>query len=153
MEFEFDRMVDAPPGAVWAALTGPATMESHLPAGTTVTVTGPEKFRVSMKIPMGFLRPTVNVDIQLSDIRPQDSFDFEFSGKAMGAGIEGTARVSLGSVDGANAGPGPPTRVRISGSVHTSGLLKKVSDSKVEAAVTGFLDEYFTSVEREGHPA
>ena len=76
---------------IWAALTEPATMEPHLPASTTITATGAEKLRISMKISMGFLRPTVSVDVHLSNIRPQDSISFEFSGKAMGAGVEGVA--------------------------------------------------------------
>ena len=123
-------------------------MEPHLPASTVITAAGPENLRVSMKISMGFLRPTVNVDIHLSDIRPQDSISFGFSGKVMAAGVEGAARVSLHPDGAPEVGPMPSTRVRISGSVSTSGLLKKVSDSKIEAAVTGFLDEYFASVER-----
>jgi hypothetical protein len=36
----------------------------------------------------------------------------------------------------------------MAGTVETSGLLKKISDSKVEAAVSSFLDSYFASVEK-----
>ncbi len=149
MEFEYDRLVGAPAEAVWTALTDAATMESHLPGSTRVTVTGPEKLRVSMKIKMGFLRPTVNVDVQLSNISPPDSFEFEYAGKAMGAGVEGTAAVVITAGGNPHASSnGGSTRIRMAGSLLTSGLLKKVSDSKIEAAVTGFLDEYFASVER-----
>ena len=148
MEFEYDRLVEAPAEAVWEALTETTTMESHLPGNTRVTSAGPEKLRVSMKISMGFLRPTVNVDVQLSDVNPKDSFKFEFEGKAMGAGIEGAATVSLSSRGNPSVGSNRSTQVSMTGSVHTSGLLKKVSDSKIQAAVTGFLNEYFASVER-----
>ncbi len=144
MKFEYERLVDAPVEALWAALTEPAAMEQHLPGGTRVTPNGPEKLRVSMKIPMGFLRPTVNVDIRLSKLSLNDSFEFDFEGKAMGAGIAGTAAVALVQ----DAGPAGPIRVSMNGSVQASGLLKKVSDSKIEAASTGFLDDYFASVER-----
>jgi len=145
LEFEYERLVKAPAEAIWAALTETTIMESHLPGSTRVTSTGPEKLRVSMKISMGFLRPTVNVDIELSDVNPQNSFGFEFQGKALGAGIEGEATVSLGSGDQPESGA---TRVRMSGVLHTFGLLKKVSDSKIDAAVSGFLNDYFASVER-----
>ena len=148
MEFEYDRLVEAPAEAVWEALTETTTMESHLPGNTRVTSAGPEKLRVSMKISMGFLRPTVNVDVQLSDVNPKDSFKFEFEGKAMGAGIEGAATVALSSRGNPSVGSNRSTQVSMTGSVHTSGLLKKVSDSKIQAAVTGFLNEYFASVER-----
>jgi hypothetical protein len=35
----------------------------------------------------------------------------------------------------------------MAGSVETSGMLKKVADSKIKAAAIGFLESYFTSVE------
>ena len=157
MEFEYNRLVKAPADTVWAALTQTSTMEMHLPGGTAVATTGPEKLRVSMKISMGFLRPTVNVDVQLSDVRPKDSFRFEFGGKTMGAGVEGAATVLLDPSGnphgGLDIGATRSTQVRMIGSVQTSGLLKKVSDSKIEAAVAGFLDDYFARIERSNSSA
>ena len=144
MKFEYERLVDAPEEALWAALTEPAAMEQHLPGGTRVTAAGSEKLRVSMKIPMGFLRPTVNVDIRLSNVSLNDSFEFDFEGKAMGAGIAGTAAMTV-VPDAALTGS---TRVRLTGTVQTSGPLKKISDSKIEVASAGFLDNYLASVER-----
>jgi len=144
LKFEYERLVDAPEEALWAALTEPATMEQHLPGGTRVTAAGSEKLRVSMKIPMGFLRPTVNVDIRLSNVSLNDSFEFDFEGMAMGAGIAGTAAMTVVP----NADLTGSTRVRLTGTVQTSGPLKKISDSKIEVASAGFLDNYFASVER-----
>ena len=152
MELEYDRLVKAPAEAVWAALTDAATMEAHLPGDAGIDAVGPEQFRVSMKISMGFLRPTVGVDVRLSDVIPFESFKFEFAGKAMGAGVEGSAEVSVSPDDFSQGNPDAvavaSTRVRIAGLVKTSGLLTKISDSKVESAVTGFLDDYFDRVER-----
>ena len=144
MKFEYERLVDAPEEALWAALTEPAAMEQYLPGGTRVTAAGSEKLRVSMKIPMGFLRPTVNVDIRLSNVSLNDSVGFDFEGKAMGAGIAGTAAMTV-VPDASLTGS---TRLRLTGTVQISGLLKKISDSKIEAASAGFLDNYFASVER-----
>ncbi len=98
-----------------------------------------------MKISMGFLRPTVNADVQLSNLEVNDSFSFELSGKSMGAGVVGNAEVALTAVGESNM---ESTRIRMTGSVETSGLLKKIDDTKIEAAATGFLDSYFESVGR-----
>lgn len=148
LEIEYDRLVAAPAEAVWAALTDPNAMGPHLPGTANVTSTGPETIRVSIKISMGFLRPTVNVDVQLSNISPTSSFRFEFSGKSMGAGVEGAVAVALNQDESPNAESTQVTRVRMTGAVQTSGLLRTVADSKLEAAAAGFLDEYFGSVER-----
>jgi carbon monoxide dehydrogenase subunit G len=63
----------------------------------------------------------------------------------MGAGVNGIAEATL------EVGPATSsTRLTMIGTVQTSGLLAKIADSKIESAVTGFLDEYFASVERGG---
>lgn len=103
--------------------------------------TGSDEYQVSMKLSMGFLRPTVKADVLISNVVLPISFDINLRGKSMGAGVEADATVVLKSSDGV-------TRVRMVGTVQTSGLLTKVSDSKVDAAVTGFLDDYFGRVER-----
>jgi carbon monoxide dehydrogenase subunit G len=75
----------------------------------------------------------------------RQSFSIDLSGKAMGAGVNGIAEATL------EVGPATSsTRLTMIGTVQTSGLLAKIADSKIESAVTGFLDEYFASVERGG---
>ncbi|MDP6667050.1 MAG: SRPBCC domain-containing protein [Dehalococcoidia bacterium] len=148
MDIEYGRLVAAPAEDVWAALTDPSKMAPHLPGTTNVNIRGPETVRVSTKVSMGFLRPTVNVDVQLSKLSPVDSFRFEFDGKSMGAGVAGAVTVVLDPAEGPDVGPAEATQVNMAGAVQTSGLLTRVADSKLQAAAAGFLDEYFDSVER-----
>ena len=96
-----------------------------------------------MKISLGFLRPTVNANVQLSNISIR-RFTIELSGKSMGAEVLGKAEVIL-KVAGSES---ESTVVQLIGSVETSGMLKKVADSKIKAAAIGFLESYFASVER-----
>lgn len=145
LKFEYSRSITASTATVWDALTDPAAMEPHLPGTAKVVATGSSRYRVSMKISMGFLRPTVNADAQLSNVVQRQSFSIDLSGKAMGAGVNGIAEATL------EVGPATSsTRLTMIGTVQTSGLLAKIADSKIESAVTGFLDEYFASVERGG---
>lgn len=137
-------MVNASAPVVWGVLTDPASMEPHLPGTAKVVSTGDLSYRVSMKISMGFLRPTVNANVQLSNTVEPESFEIELSGKSMGAGVTGTARVALNADESRPAA----THVRMVGTVETTGLLKKVADSKIETAATGFLESYFSSVEQ-----
>jgi carbon monoxide dehydrogenase subunit G len=144
LKFEYDRLVDAPVSTVWAVLTDPSKMEPHLPGTAKVVATGSDRYRISMKISMGFLRPTVNADVQLADIIELEFFVIELSGKSMGAGVAGNAAITLSAATD-QAGS---TRVTMNGTVQTSGLLSKVPDPKIETAARGFLESYFTSVER-----
>ena len=129
---------------VWDVLVDPDAMAPHLPGPAKVVATGPNAYRVSMKISMGFLRPTVNADVQLSNLNERVSFDIGLVGKSMGAGVNGTAEVTLSEHDS----EADSSRVQMTGTIQTSGLLKKIADSKIEDAAVGFLEAYFQSVER-----
>jgi len=119
-------------------------MEPHLPGTAKVAAQGHDAYRISMKISMGFLRPTVNADVQLSDVVKPESFTIALSGKSMGAGVTGTAEVEVSSASDATS----TTLLKISGAIQTSGLLNKIADSKIENAATGFLESYLASVEQ-----
>ena len=143
MKFDYDRLVEAPASTVWDALTDTAAIEPHLQGSAKVVSTGSNSFRISMKISLGFLRPTVNANVQLSNISIR-RFTIELSGKSMGAEVLGKAEVIL-KVAGRES---ESTVVQLIGSVETSGMIKKVADSKIKAAAIGFLESYFASVER-----
>ena len=144
MDFSYERTIKASVPTVWDALIDPDAMTPHLPGTAKVVATGSDAYRVSMKISMGFLRPTVNVDVQLSNLNEGNSFDISLAGKSMGAGVTGTAEVALGE----HGSGTDSTRIKMTGTIHTSGLLKKIADSKIEDAATGFLEAYFHSIER-----
>jgi carbon monoxide dehydrogenase subunit G len=144
LDFHYERIIKAPASVVWDALTDPAAMEPHLPGTAKVVAVSETEYRVSMKISMGFLRPTVNANIDLSNIVKPESFTIGLSGKSMGAGVTGTSEVVL-NADQSNPNA---TSLSLRGSIETSGLLKKIKDSKIEKAATGFLESYFASVEK-----
>lgn len=141
MDFVYDRVVVALTTTVWDVLTNSEAMEPYLPGTAKVASTGADSYRVSMKISVGFLRPTVNTNVQLSEVTELESFVIELSGKSMGAGVKGNAEVVLSALEDS-------TRIQMTGTVETSGLLKKVPESKIEAAAIGFLESYFASVEK-----
>ena len=141
MDFVYDRVVVALTTTVWDVLTNSEAMESYLPGTAKVASNGADSYRVSMKISVGFLRPTVNTNVQLSEVNELESFVIELSGKSMGAGVKGSAEVVLSALEDS-------TRVQMTGTFETSGLLKKVPESKIEAAAIGFLESYFASVEK-----
>ena len=93
---------------------------------------------------MGFLRPTVKANVQLVDVIEHSSFTIVLSGKSMGAGVSGEAKMTLSESEGDSNS----TRIVMTGEVETTGLLKKVSDTKIENAATGFLESYLPSVEQ-----
>jgi len=146
LKFDYDRTVEASRSTIWSVLTDPAVMKPHLPGTAKVVSTGSDSYRVSMKIRMGFLRPTVNADVQLSNIDELRGFTIELSGKSMGAGVLVNAKMTLTDTGDDSGG----TAIQMMGTVETTGMLKKVADSKIETAAVGFLESYFASIESDG---
>ncbi|WP_342822609.1 CoxG family protein [Candidatus Lucifugimonas marina] len=144
MEFVYDRVVLAPITTVWAVLTDPDAMEPHLPKTTKVVPTEDGDYRVSMKVSLGFLRPTVRAKLRLSNVVEQASFTIGLSGKSMGAGVNGEAKMLM-SESPEKSGA---THIVMTGRVETSGLLNKFSDTKIESAARDFLETYLSNVEQ-----
>ena len=128
---------------VWVAITDSSVVEAHLPGETSVKDAGDNTYRVSSKLSLGFLNPTVSIDVHLSRIVDQECLDIELRGKSMGASISGAGTIVLAT---AYAGS---TDLQINADIQTSGLLNHVDDSKITAAATEFIDAYLSSVETD----
>lgn len=146
MDFVYKRIIAASVPTVWDALIDPEAMTPHFPGTAKVVATGSYAYRVSMKISMGFLRPRVNADVQLSNLNERVSFDISLTGKSMGAGVVGKAEVALGEHDSR----ADSSHIQMTGRIQTSGLLNKIADSNIEHVATGFLEAFFLSIERSG---
>tara|TARA_A100001037_G_scaffold238080_1_gene217396 strand:+ start:6914 stop:7360 length:447 start_codon:yes stop_codon:yes gene_type:complete len=143
LEYVYERAVKVTHATLWQALTDPAVINVHLRNGVKIFSDSPGEYRVSMKVSVGFMRPTVKADVRLGEIRETQGFALSISGKAMGASVTGAGSVRLDAV----AGISEVTLFALSGSIETTGLLKKISDEKIHAATTDFLENYFSSLE------
>ena len=143
LEFVYERSVKAQKIHVWQALTDPVVMNTHLPGGVKISFGNPDEYLVTMKVSVGFMRPTVKASVRLSDIREPNGFELSISGKAMGAGVTGTGSAQL---DVASEGR-DATMFTLSGAIETTGLLKKISDDKIRSSANDFLDDYFSNLE------
>ena len=128
---------------VWVAITDSSVVEAHLPGETSVKDAGDNTYQVSSKLSLGFLNPTVSIDVHLSRIVDQECVDIELTGKSMGASISGAGTIVLATADVGS------TDLQINADIQTSGLLNQVDDSKIKAAATEFIDAYLSSVETD----
>lgn len=96
-----------------------------------------------MRVKVGFMSTDVNAEVRMANISELKNFDIEFAGSAMGAGVIGSGTSSLSNKYCKKT----VTVFNLSGAVETSGLLTSVSNEKIEKAVSGFLDDFFSSVE------
>ena len=141
MDFVYQRMIEKSLSNVWAAITDSSVLEVHLPGETSVKDAGDNTYRVCSKISLGFLRPTVNIDVHLSRIVDNVSLDFEVMGKSMGASICTVGTIAITSTDAGS------TDLEINAEIQTSGLLNQVDDSKIKTATAEFIDVYLSNVE------
>ena len=143
MHFVYQRMIEKSLRNVWAAITDSSVVEAHLPGETSVIDAGDNTYRVCSKLSLGFLSPTVRIDVHLSRIIDQACVDIEVTGKSMGASINGVGSIVVASVDSVS------TDLQINADVQTSGLLNQIDESKIKTAMEEFIDEYLSSVEAD----
>jgi len=143
LHFVYQRMIEKSLRNVWVAITDSSIVEAHLPGETSVKDAGDNTYRLCSKISVGFLRPTVNIDVHLSRIIDQACVDIEVTGKSMGASINGVGSIVVASVDSVS------TDLQINADVQTSGLLNQIDESKIKTAMEEFIDEYLSSVEAD----
>ena len=137
----YQRVIDSSLRNVWVAITDPCVVKVHLPGEASVTETGDNSYRVSFKISVGFFRPTVNINLQLSGFVDLASVDIEVIGKSMGASVCGVGTIVI------SPGDAGLTDLEINAEVQSSGLLKNVDDSKIKTATAEFIDAYLSNVE------
>jgi len=139
--FVYQRVVEKSLRNVWLAITDSSAVEVYLPGKASIKDAGDNTYRLSSKISVGFLRPTVNIDVHLSRIVDQASVDIELTGQSMGASIRGAGTILVAAVDARS------TDLQIKADVRASGLLNQVEDSKIKAVTKEFIDAYLSNVE------
>ena len=143
LEFSYNRVVNVSISHVWCSLTQVDVIQTHLPDGMKIIQTDPGRYRIGMRIKVGFMSTDVNAEVRMINISELKNFDIEFSGSAMGAGVIGSGTSSVSNKYEKKT----VTVFNLSSAIETSGLLRSVSNEKLEKAVSGFLDDFFSSVE------
>ena len=100
MELNGQQRIAAPRQKVWDALNDPNVLKACIPGCESLTQDGESAFDAVVRAKVGPVRAKFSGRVELSDIRPPESYRISGEGKGGAAGVaKGSAEVSL-SEDG-----------------------------------------------------
>ena len=70
MQIEESFVVAAPRERVWAFITDPARVGPCIPGCETIEITGPGCYRATVKVAVGPIKTTFNVDVEVTEETP-----------------------------------------------------------------------------------
>ena len=128
--------IAAPREAVWAALNDAETLKACIPGCEALQKLSDTEIDARVAAALGPVRSTFATRIQLSDIKPPESYTISGEGKAAAGFGKGSAQVNLTEEGGA-------TILRYSADLRLGGKLAQVGSRLLEGATRQLADQFF----------
>jgi carbon monoxide dehydrogenase subunit G len=127
---------------VFAALVDPEVLQRCVPGCESLTPTGPDAYKATLKVGVAGLKGTYSGTAAISDRRPPESLTITFDGKGGPGFVRGSAVITLTAAD-------VNTRAACSADVQVGGVIAAVGSRLVEAAAKKLVDEFFSRLSDE----
>jgi uncharacterized protein len=128
--------IAAPREAVWAALNDAEVLKACIPGCEELRKLSDTEIDARVAAALGPVRSTFATRIQLSDIKPPESYTISGEGKAAAGFGKGSAQVNLTEDGGA-------TILRYSADLRLGGKLAQVGSRLLEGATRQLADQFF----------
>lgn len=138
MELKGEQRIEASREKVWAALNDPEVLKACIPGCESFTQTGDNGFDTVFLVKVGPVKARFTGKVQLSDIRPPESYTISGEGKGGAAGMaRGAAEVVLEE-------DGDGTILRYTMKADVGGKLAQIGSRLVSSTANKYAREFFT---------
>jgi uncharacterized protein len=128
---------------VWAALNDTRVLGAVIPGCQRIEWTGPESLDLTVKVSLGFIHPTFEGELSLSDIRPAESYTLSGRGKG---GVLGMAHASA-AITLADDPEG--TILTFAAAGKADGGIMRLGRSLIGNSAQKLIDGFFEAIGRE----
>ena len=154
MEIGGDYVFDAPQKIVWDALQDPNVLGSIMPGGQGFEEVGENQYTGVLQVKVGPVQGTFQGQINLSDIKPPESYHIEVDGKGAPGFVKANGNLRLEARDG-------QTYMEYSGQAQVGGRIASVGQRLLDASARSIirqsldaLNEYLkVKVAQQAQPA
>ena len=137
MEMTGEQRIPASQQDTWEALNDPDVLKACIPGCESITAVNENEYNVAMTAKVGPVSAKFRGRLQLSDIKPPQSYSLTFEGQGGPAGFaKGGAHVRL-SADGEK------TRLNYDVKASVGGKLAQIGSRLVDAAARKIADDFF----------
>jgi len=137
MELNGQQRIAAPRQKVWDALNDPRVLKACIPGCESLTQDGDSSFDAVVQAKVGPVRAKFSGRVELSDIRPPESYRISGEGKA------GAAGVAKGSADVSLAEDGDGTVLNYVVKANVGGKLAQVGSRLVQSTANKYAADFF----------
>ena len=138
MRLEREYHIDQPLDLVWDSILDPDLLAEILPGCKSLNSISDTKFEAEVEIKVGPVKGAFNSQLEISDIRPNESYHFEMSGIGKKGHMSGNGDIRLEEKDGA-------TVLSFCAEGNVSGILARVGQRLMEASGKKLMDQGFTN--------
>jgi carbon monoxide dehydrogenase subunit G len=132
---------------VWAKLNDAEVLKSCIPGCEALEKVGDTEFRATAKVKVGPVKATFKGKVQLSDIKPPESYRINGEGEGGVAGFaKGGALVTLTEVEGG-------TRLAYDVETQIGGKLAQLGGRLVNGVAKNYADSFFENFAKAVTPA
>ena len=128
--------INAPPEAVWGALTEPESLKGCIPGCQRLEDVGDGNYEASISAQLGPVRGNFSAKVAIQDWNPYQSYRMVVSANGTPGFINGEAKITLTAADGV-------TTVSVDGDGQAGGLLARVGQRMMENVSRTMLDRFF----------
>jgi len=142
MHMSDERLIDAPPETVWAALTNAEVLKTCVPGAQEVTGTPEEAFDAVVVQKVGPVKATFKGRVELSDMVEPSSLTLSGEGKGGAAGFaKGGAKVTL-------TPEGTGTRLGYDVDAKVGGKLAQLGSRLIDGFAKKMADQFFANLQQ-----
>jgi carbon monoxide dehydrogenase subunit G len=143
MDFGGRYLFSAKRADVWAALNDVEVLQAVIPGCERIDWTGPEALDMTIKVSFGFIKPTFEGQLDLSNVRPAESYTLTGRGKG---GMLGLAQASA-DISLADAPEG--TILTFDAVGKADGGIMKLGKALIGNSAQKVIDGFFEAIGRE----
>lgn len=137
MEMHGEQLVAADRSRTWAALNDPEILKACIPGCESITPAGENRYDVAMTARVGPVSAKFRGKLNLSDVKPPESYSLQFEGQGGAAGFgKGSAKVRLEDA-------GAQTKLVYDVTAQVGGKLAQIGSRLVDAAAKKIASDFF----------
>ena len=150
MDMQGSRALGVTQQQAWEALNDPEVLKACIPGCDRIETTGENQYTVGMALRIGPVSARFAGKIQLSDVKPPESYTLAFDGQGGAAGFgKGSAQVSLVPAD-------TGCELRYTVNAQVGGKIAQVGQRLIDGVAKSMAEDFFKRFDNEmqrRHPA
>ena len=142
MEISGKHEFDALRSAVWAKLLDPDAIRKAIPGCEEMVETGPDTYRLTIKIGIAAIKGTYTGTVEVRDQTPEESYRLVVSGSGKPGSVQGDALLTLSEAAGR-------TTVNYRGEVKAQGVIARMGSRLLGSAAKLLIGQFIDGMEKQ----